>query len=130
MQDKLTDEQWLALGLNQKAVYVAGPVTSSGWIVHNIRLAVDAAEELANAGLQPFIPHFNIYWDMIYPQHSYEFWLYRMTLPWLSRCDYLLRVPGESRGADAEVAAAISLNVPVFYTPESLILHCREAGEI
>ena len=33
----------------------------------------------------------------------------------LQRCDAVLRLPGESRGADQDVAIALSRNLPVYY---------------
>jgi hypothetical protein len=39
---------------------------------------------------------------------------------WVLRCDALLRLPGESQGADAEVELAKKHGIPVFYSIEEL----------
>ena len=40
----------------------------------------------------------------------------------LERCDAVLRIPGESRGADLDVARALQLGVPVYRTVSELPL--------
>jgi hypothetical protein len=35
---------------------------------------------------------------------------------WLKCCDAVLRLPGESTGADREVALAKELGIPVYYS--------------
>jgi hypothetical protein len=40
----------------------------------------------------------------------------------LARCDALLRIPGESRGADLDVARAKELGLPVYTDPSELPL--------
>ena len=45
----------------------------------------------------------------------YEDWI-RLDKEWVLRCDYLLRLPGESNGADGEVQLAVKNNIPVFYS--------------
>lgn len=39
---------------------------------------------------------------------------------WLLACDAVLRIPGDSAGADREVEMAKSANIPVYYTVEEL----------
>ena len=39
-------------------------------------------------------------------------------LEWVSCSDAVLRLPGESAGADREVQHAKSLNIPVYYSIE------------
>ena len=40
---------------------------------------------------------------------------------WVERSDYLLRLKGESAGADKEVALAKELGIPVYYSIKSLL---------
>ena len=103
-------------------VYVAGPYTGDGepgCKGNNTRSAIQAAEELFNLGFFPFVPHLNHYWDSIY-SHSYEHWI-QWCFVWLERCDAVLRLPGESKGADDEVALAELAGIPVFYSVEELL---------
>ena len=97
-------------------VYVAGPFTGDQTV--NTRLAIDAAESLRRAGFIPFIPHLSMFWYLIYP-NDYEVWL-RMDLAWIEKCDAVLRLEGESRGADREVAHAKERGIQVFGSIDEL----------
>lgn len=98
--------------MDKPYVFVAGPIRSSGILEHNIRAAALAASELSRAGFVPFVPHLNILWNFVDPQPE-EHWK-MWDRDWLVACDAVLRLPGESRGADEEVAFAKSMSVPVF----------------
>lgn len=93
-------------------IYIAGPY-SGGDTVLNVRNSVLAAEELIKLELIPYIPHLTAFWHLVSP-HEYEFWL-NYDLNWLSKCDSLLRLPGDSSGADKEVAYAMKMGIPIFY---------------
>jgi hypothetical protein len=58
---------------------------------------------------------------MAHPR-PYEDWT-KLDLEWVKVCDGLLRLEGESSGADAEIEFAKQLSIPVFYGIDSLILH-------
>jgi hypothetical protein len=99
-------------------VYIAGPYTK-GDVVMNVQKIIRVAEKLIKFGHIPFVPHLTHLWHLINP-HSYRFWL-EYDSKWLPICDALLRVPGESSGADEEVGLAKGLGIPVYYTIEDLI---------
>jgi hypothetical protein len=103
-----------------KKIYVAGPY-SKGDVTTNVRKAFEAANELANNGFAPFVPHYTHFWDILFPR-SYEFWL-QLDEQFLYCCDAVLRIPGESSGADKEVKAAENNSIPVFFSIESLKKH-------
>lgn len=92
-------------------VYIAGPL-SKGDMMGNARDAILSGSELLSMGVIPFIPHLSVLWEMIDP-HSYEDWM-AYDFAWLARCDAVLRLPGESPGADREVERAKSLGKRVF----------------
>ncbi len=94
-----------------KYIYVAGPYTSGDPVV-NTRKAIEAGELLRGMGFVPFIPHLSLFWHFVEP-HDVAFW-YEYDNAWVERCDGLVRLPGESKGADAEVKLAIELGMPVF----------------
>ena len=98
-------------------VYVASAYTvgSEG---ENVRISLDAGNQLINEGFAPFCPLLAHFQHMIFPQ-GYETWM-MLDIEWLSACDCLLRLPGESSGADREVEFARSNSIPVFYTIEQL----------
>lgn len=101
-------------------VYVAGPYTI-GDVEENVSNAIAAANELADLGFAPFVPHLNHYWHMMYPR-DYEFWTH-LDMQWLQHCDIVLRLLGESNGADEEVKYATEHGIPVFYSIEELAQH-------
>lgn len=92
-------------------VYVAGRL-NGGDVAANIRAAIDVADDLWRGGFLPFLPHQNKLWHLVHP-HPEEKWLLDFDLPWLAACDVLVRLPGESPGADREVAEAELLGIPV-----------------
>ncbi len=102
-------------------VYVAGPYTKGDTIL-NIRKAILAGEKLRARGFCPFIPHLTAFWHIIAPS-PYEEWL-DLDNQFLPCCDVLLRIPGESSGADSEVALARSLSMFVYTDIDMLISQC------
>lgn len=108
-------------------VYVAGPYTI-GHVGSNVRKAVaEYGDALLEAGLIPCVPHEHHLWDAISPK-PYEEWI-RYTLAQLSRCDALVRIPGDSRGADGEEAAAMLWGIPRFQSVADVIEWAR-AGHL
>ena len=92
-------------------VYIAGPYTK-GDVVVNVRNAVLAADRIFDAGHLPYVPHLTHLWHTVSP-HPWEDWM-RLDMGWLPACDALVRMPGESTGADLEVEQARNLGIPVF----------------
>ena len=99
-------------------VYVAGPYTKPDPDT-NIRIAVLAADELRRMGFIPFVPHLTHYWHLVTPD-DYEAWL-AYDFQWITRCDALLRLPGDSPGADREIGFATAHEIPVFYSTDELV---------
>lgn len=103
-------------------IYVSGKF--SGDQIVNVAAAIDAAETLANAGAIPFVPHLSITWQLRH-NHNYEWWI-KWCLQWVTACDALVRLPGDSPGADEEVAAARELGIPVYYGLEEALVALGE----
>lgn len=99
-------------------VYVAGPI-SLGDLYANLRSAIDAADQLLESGHAPFVPHLACVWNMIHP-HGYEQWM-ALDREWLLQCNALLRLPGESAGADREVQTARLHDIPSFESVEAVL---------
>lgn len=93
-----------------KIVYVAGPISSDPLL--GTRNAILAAAQLRSVGLGFVVPHLACLFQMVSPQ-PYESWM-GLDLALIERCDALLRLPGESSGADREVAHAHAFGVPVY----------------
>ncbi len=98
-------------------VYIACPYTL-GNVAVNVHNAFKVADKLVELGYIPYIPIWTHFWHLVSP-HPYEFWT-ELDDELLSRCDCVLRIAGESRGADAEVTLAQNLGIPVFYNIDDL----------
>lgn len=92
-------------------VYVAGPYTL-GDVAVNVRNALEAADDVVAHGFIPFVPHLSHFWHFMAPA-PYEFWT-EYDNEFIPCCQALLQLPGESKGADAEVELARSLGIPVY----------------
>lgn len=70
-------------------------------------------------GFVPMCPHWSHFQHTFRPR-PYADWL-AFDLEWLPCCDAVLRLPGESSGADGEVARAVELGIPVFGSVAELV---------
>lgn len=110
----------------KKCIYVASPYTK-GRVVDNIRNPILVGDELIKLGYTPFLPLLTHFWDLISP-HSYEEWM-TMDFVWILKCDALLRLPGESSGADREVEHALAHDISVFHSVEELDQYFKHLGQ-
>lgn len=105
-------------------VYVAGPYSSDP--ERNTRAAIAAGNAILDLGHAPMVPHLTHYWHLHSPR-PYEDWL-RLDLAWLAAADIVLRLPGESPGANREVERARSLGIPVAEAVEELVAMAAAEG--
>ena len=101
-------------------VYIASPYTK-GDVARNVFKALDMADILLDYGFVPFSPLLTHFQHIMFPR-DYQEWL-SYDMEWLNVCDCLLRLPGESNGADLEVAKAKEIGLPVFYELKDLLKH-------
>jgi len=120
-------------------VYIAGPI-SSGNLVDNVDQATEAFQDLAAIGAAAWCPQWSVYSgggrdgdgkvgrdgnrDAGHPYYAYakasgcglshREWL-ETDLAWVEVADAVLRLPGESKGADMEVEHAWAHRIPVMY---------------
>lgn len=95
-------------------IYVAGPYTN-GDVAQNVRSAIFEADYItSHLGHVAYCPHLTHFWHMLLP-HEHEFWM-QLDLAWLDVCDAILRLPGESAGADREVAYAQTRGSIVYHS--------------
>lgn len=99
-------------------VYVAGPYTRPDPVQNTHRIVKFASELIDDGMVVPFLPHLTLLFDIISPR-PVDFW-YEYDFHMLARCDALIRYPGESTGADAEVTFAEERHIPVFHDKEGL----------
>lgn len=103
--------------MSKLLVYVAGPYTNPDPVI-NVQRACEYGTLVQNAGHVPLVPHLTMLWHLVSPR-PYEHWLaYDVEL--MLRCDAVLRFPGASSGADAEVKEARAVGIPVVYSVEDL----------
>jgi len=103
---------------SRKLIFVSGPLgANDAGRAERVANAVAAGRVLLTAGLEPFVPHILAPLDEV---ASYERMM-RHCFAWLERCHALLRIPGESPGADREVVRAKALGLPVFFLVDSVI---------
>jgi hypothetical protein len=105
--------------LRKELVYVAGPI-SKGPFDEHLRAAVHAGDTIMGKGHAAIVPQLSMLWQFISP-HTWKEWL-EMDEIIIGRCDYLLRLPGESTGADREVSFARGRGIPVYYELPDLIV--------
>lgn len=101
-----------------KMVYIASPYTI-GDTDANVRRQLKASNELMNHGICPVCPLLSHFQHLSFPR-PYEDWM-EIDIEKLRRCDALLRLPGQSEGADQEVKFAIENGIPLFFDQESLL---------
>lgn len=132
-------------------VYIAGPLganTSSyseagEGMMKNVNTACEAFWRLQKLGFSPFCPHLSVFLNGCFKEEresahgtvitrilseadytpentTWQDWI-DIDLPWVAASDCLLRLPGLSKGASAEVDHAIANNVPVFFTEAALV---------
>lgn len=94
-----------------KLVFISGPYTYPDPVI-NTRLICDAWHVLRNRGFIPFAPHLSLLLHFHEPR-DIQFW-YDYDIDVMKRCDIVLRIPGESAGADNEVKIARDLGIPVY----------------
>jgi len=102
---------------SRKRVYISGPITL-GDREANVRQALEAHKRLLDLGYAPLNPMLSAWipWEAEVP---HEVWV-QADLPWVEMSDALLRLPGESAGADEEVRHAIKMGIPFFASVEEL----------
>lgn len=96
-------------------VYVSGPLTqgATGPSLLHVRQALEVAEMITDWGALPFVPHLNAFWEMVFPGHTYGFWM-RMDLEWLEACDAVYVIDGYCPGCEIEIEHAAKRGIPVF----------------
>ncbi len=130
--------------MSRKRIYVAGPLTKGG-LAENVNRATAAFVALAKAGFAPMCPHWSVYskscgeWTensvkcigtaLGNDQMSHADWM-GVDLPWVAVSDAVLRLPGESAGADLETAHAAEHGVPVLHSVEAVVAWFAAKGAV
>lgn len=111
-------------------VFISGPYSVYKSRLHNFKetgkhaetantnIAMGFATLVMRQGGIPFIPHLTHFWHLQHPR-DWEEWLVYDSY-WLAHCDCLVRIEGESRGADAECTLAQEMGLRII-TEEEVI---------
>jgi hypothetical protein len=114
-------------------IYIAGPI-SSGDLRANVNRGTNTHLELMRAGFAPLCPQWSVFaggcfgtefapWapaERLPAGTTHEDWM-GVDLPWVEVSDAVLRLPGESVGADLETAHAAAHGIPVFGSVAELV---------
>lgn len=94
-------------------IYISGPITQ-GDRNHNVYQAMHACRQLMLDGFAPLNPIASCCYPFAWePDMQHDLWI-ACDLAWVAVADAVYRLPGESAGADAEVAFAKERGIPVF----------------
>lgn len=107
-------------------VYIASPYTK-GDVAVNVKRQLDYYDELVNYGFYPFAPLYSYFQHMVHPR-PYQDWI-NIDKVWVLACDCVLRLDGESSGADGEVELAKENGIPVFYDIRVLTSHYKRINK-
>ncbi len=130
--------------MSRRMVYLAGPI-SRGDLAHNINQANAAFRALADAGFAPLCPQWSCFSGgaLVAPTSgevyamasatgngmSHAAWL-AVDLVFVERSDAVLRLPGDSTGADMETAHARRCGVPVFDSLADVIAWGQQLDDV
>lgn len=106
-------------------VYIASPYTIGDTAI-NVKKQLDCFTLLSDMGYYPYAPLLTHFIHMANPR-PYDTWM-NHDFVWIKECDALLRLRGESSGADAEVDIADRYDIPVFRDIEELYLWAKRTG--
>ena len=96
-------------------IYIAGPYTKGDTAV-NVRNSIFAQDYIeATLGQMAYNPLLSHFQHLVIPHNDVGYW-YAKDIDWLKMCDGILRLEGESHGADEEVRVARELGMTVFYS--------------
>ena len=107
-------------------VYIASPYTK-GDVALNVKRQLDCYDELMTYGFAPFAPLYSHFQHMAHPR-PYQDWI-EIDKIWVLKCDCVLRLDGESLGADGEVALAKENHIPVFYNKYDMIEYYQNTNK-
>ena len=112
-------------------VYISGPITK-GDRNHHLFQSLDAHRRLMLAGFSVINPMLNMLAPFNTPGIEngldHQVWL-ENDLPQMAACQAVLRLPGESLGAEMECLWATECKIPIYTDINQLITH-RCLGEV
>lgn len=110
-------------------VYIASPYWDDDHFVRyeNVKRQMHIADKLLAEGFLPFWPLHYFFIEQHHHREEVE-WL-AISLQWMRSMDALVRLDGDSKGADREVAFAQDINIPVFFGVDDLLKNRKEVRQ-
>lgn len=102
----------------RKVIYIASPYTKGDNFV-NVQRSIEAANKLLDMGYIAISPLVNSVFYHMQRERSWSEWM-EIDYQLVNMCDCLVRLPGDSTGADKEVIYALSHNKPVYIGMEQV----------
>lgn len=103
-------------------VYISGPISSGGveQVPKNLNQGIKVWRELIKLKFAPFCPHMN---DLGYIVTEPVPWEEALEIDeeWVAASEVMLRLPGESKGADREERYCRDNGIPIVYSIDELI---------
>lgn len=101
--------------MTRPLIYISGPITKGQPSrMHNVAVATQAFHYLLKRGVYAFVPQWAALVDYCLEDCRYDEWM-ELDFAVIERCDVLVRLPGESKGADLEVEFATKLGIPTVF---------------
>lgn len=100
--------------MRRPRVYVSGPILTSGSFHENIRNGAVVGEELRRLGFTPVVPHLYDFAMFLFGETVPYEEMIAMDMELVASSDIVVRLPGESKGGDREVAEAERNGIKVF----------------
>lgn len=102
-----------------KRVYVAGPYNANNICacLDNMRIGIQTTIEVIKAGYAPFCTWIDFHYRLMDGSITREMYQ-AQSMAWLRVADAVLVLPGyeKSLGTQAEIAEAIRIKIPVYYS--------------
>lgn len=95
----------------RKVLYVAGPYTRPDPVINTNAACRVGTIIFEQSEWAPFIPHTTLLWHAVTPR-GIDFW-YELDIHHMLNCDAVVRLPGASSGADAEIDAAVEAGMTI-----------------
>lgn len=109
---------------NNIMVFISSPYTE-GNVATNVGIQIDVFNDLMNNDFTPFAPLLAHFIQLVHP-HEYNEWI-NLCYRWIDKSDCILRIKGESKGADKEVLYAESKFKRIFYDIDDLINYYKNS---
>lgn len=112
----------MASSHRSRLVYILGPHVEGDPFI-SLRMAVQNAEVLRNAGYTPHVPQLHMLWHMVSPREQDDF--ISINMDFLKMCGAVVKIPGVVNSDSPEEQLANELGIPVYESVFDYIKACK-----